>query len=422
MSTAKRLIVYFFALIGSLLLLIYTTDYTWVKDGLMVITSMLLVAKSKLITFLLLSKTKILLFLTSLTTVKVISLAVKRFILDNIVSKWINAHIMQPIMEPVRESFRYFRQISWRRKMGNLLLFIMPVTVVAWLGSFGDTFANFFFIAEIKALVIGFFKLLWYVLYKIIYLFTYFFNNILANSFLAPVFEIFALSFLLSLIERLPLIGKPLRRIFEYIGDRITALFFRFDNLQDRYVTPHLQKYVGNNVSSVSQKWSDSIKRSKVKNEKALIEAFVGRVGEGTIHDYYTHKKIRALNKQEAIALINEKTGDNIDIVASFCVDVFGQILEDGSRDTLENDVFLIESLASHAEFGIVDADAAHEISCHDFWAYNSSAFEFCLRHREGHFPETRLPPKSVTLVKAGSAMNYTDKSITLHKCPTPAP
>lgn len=415
MAVNKRYILYFIALIAALMLLIYTSEHPWLRDLAMVITAMMLVAKNKVISVLLMSKVKFLLFVKTMTTVKLVTLAIKRFIIDNVVSKWMGEHIVNPVMEPVKESFRYFRQFSWRRKLKNLALFILPVTVVVWLGSFGELFSQLFFIAEIKAIVIGFFKLLWIVLAKIIVAVIYFFQNVVANSFLSPVFEVFAISVILSLIERLPIIGKPLRKFFEYLGSKITALFHRFDRLHESFVTPYLEKYVGSNVVRVTSRWSDKIKQSKIKNEKELIENFVHEVADKTILHYYSHKKLLEMSKQEAVDLINEKTGDNINIVAWFSVDYWGNILQDDRRDSLENDIFLIESLASCAKHGVSDPD--HEITQFDFWVYNSSEYPFCLHHKEAHFQSLFLAPKSVQFVKSEESIDYKNGDIVLEHC-----
>ena len=55
---------------------------------------------SKLYLFLAASKGKIWMFLSKMTLFKGASLAIKRFLIDNVLSKWLNKHIISHIKEP----------------------------------------------------------------------------------------------------------------------------------------------------------------------------------------------------------------------------------------------------------------------------------------------------------------------------------
>ena len=101
----------------ALLNIIYPVSYNILMGYMMAIV---LVFKSSLISLWLISKLKILAFIKSLTMVQAFMLGVKRWFIDNMLSKWLDRYIIRHLKKPFNEISQYYRVVSLKSHSGNI--------------------------------------------------------------------------------------------------------------------------------------------------------------------------------------------------------------------------------------------------------------------------------------------------------------
>ncbi|HHS93512.1 MAG TPA: hypothetical protein ENK82_09190, partial [Campylobacterales bacterium] len=273
------------------------------------ILAVVLVFKSSISSLWLLSKLKILHFIKGLTLLKAFFLATKRWLIDNIVSAWLDRHIFRHFKKPFKELYEYYKAISFKSKIKNFLIVVLPLGTGVWVMYLTDLLTQFALFVQLKVIIISFFKTLWILISKIFIFLT--------SSWFAPIFELFALSYLLNLLERLLGKGNPISRFLNYVGDRLNDFLTFLGLLNDKHIEPILNKNVSKRSEKVGNYFSKMIQNKKIKDEYLYFDNFQNIILKGHINAYHTFKGMEEIsNKKELYTKINENTRDNIDIIA----------------------------------------------------------------------------------------------------------
>ena len=321
---------------------------------------------AKIHLFLAASKKKIWLYLKTLTLAKLLGVGIKRFIIDNYLSRWIEVNILTPLKTPISGFLRYYMALSTREKLKKALWLLLPASLLVWLMNTAGILEHLFFYAEIKALVIGFFKLLWLVSGKLIG----WIYSLFTQSWLAPLLQLFALSYLLEKMQALPIIGPALRYLFEWFDALFGTLFQKISRLWERYIERHVSVRVRRRLHSLARSLEHRLEVLKHRNEIFLMKNFITLyILPGTVASYFQKhletflesEKCDAIDTVEAksrfLHYLNKKTGDNIDIIAFFDIAPYPPV----------RDVFVLESFAS----GFLGGNKKHGIRADAIWLLN---------------------------------------------------
>jgi len=333
-----------------------------------------LVFKSSLVSFLLASKLKIIAFIKSLTLLQAITLTIKRFLIDNLLSKWLNKYIFKYFKRPFIEFWGYYKKKSFKSKIRAILLFITPTIVVIWIMFATNIFSSFAFYMELKMLVIGFFKALWLILAKVFAFIPAIFN-FLSNSWLSPILEVFALSWLLDLIERYFGKNNPITKALNYISNKLTAFLNYLGILSDEHLEPIFYGNVAKHSKKIANRITQYIRDKKIELEFIYFERFEQAILKGHINSYYSFKGMDKIkNKKKLYSIINQKTADGIDIVAYVSRDSKGNLVEEEIENSFYHDLFILKGVASSSEYGVKE-NLEYGIDYTDFWILNSSKY-----------------------------------------------
>ncbi len=340
------------------------------------------------------SKTKFVIFIKTLTIAKGLSIAIKRWFIDNILSKWLQSNIFRHFKNAINELILFYRNYSIKNKLKNLLMIIIPTGIIIVIGSYFDILQSFAIYAELKLIVISIFKFLWIFLDKI-FIFISSFIKMVAHSWIAPILEIFALSYLIELFERL--LGKDnfITKIFNFIGKIYSYIFNIFGSIFNIFggkVTKRvsaISKVYGKRVENWIQIKKIEQERIDFKElqrfEKEYIDAFVN------IKD--------SSDKEKLYRKINAKTSTNIKIIGYISVD---------PKNSFKEDIFLLEGAASHNKLGVQKLKPK-QIDKSDFWIWNTSKKPCEIKSKSGNFYTQTILPKSLVFIKTKKALPFDD-------------
>lgn len=334
--------------------------------------------------FLAASKKKLILFLKTLTVAKAISIGVKRFIIDNYVSKWLDKNVFTPIAKPLLR----FVKTSFKTGKSRILLAISGTALFVWMAYAFDLLHHIIFFAEIKTIVIGFFKFMWIFMDKV---FTFFYN-LFVNSFFAPILQIFALSYLLEKAEKIPYIGRYIKSFFDFFAKTLAFAFKRLEKVLSARISRRVRVF----MRKIAQKIEDATERMLVASEIYLMSKFIKKYGSNPykyiqkdLHRYMDKKgikKIKSLNeKLDFLRYHNEYTQDDIH---------FKGIFNLGGSWLPVRDVLVLESLASDRKKGSDNGKIAKS----DTWLVNLFGEPLTLYLRNGK--KKLLRPGKIVLAK----------------------
>jgi hypothetical protein len=370
-----------------------------------------LVFKSSILSIWFASKLKIISFLKGLTIIQGLSLALKRWIIDNVITEWLKKHIFSHFIRPFKEIKEYYSVISWKVKFKNLLFFLLPLSLAGWAMYATDVLTHFALYAELKVLVNSFFKAIW-VLFGKFFSFFGVITSWIAGSWLAPILEVFALSYLLTLIERILGEGNPLSRFFAWIGNILNNILAYIGLLNNRHIDPIVEKSVVRGAKSASNSLSNIIKNKKISEELLYFDNFKNIIMQGHIDAYHYFKGMHQIrDKKELYKRINERTKDNIDIVAYISRNKKGELLDSHTADSFYHDIFILEGIASNPYHGVKE-DLAEGIDHTDFWVLNTSKYPVQLNTKSKNFTPRYLEGNSITLIKTKRYIDYHDRDI----------
>jgi len=371
--------------------------------------AVVLVFKSSLISLWLVSKLKIVAFIKGLTFVQAILLGIKRWFIDNMLSEWLDKYIFSHLKKPFTEVFHYYRAVSFKTKLKNFFLIAFPMGIAIWMMYLTDVISHIALFVELKMIVIGFFKALWVILAKIFGVVPIILSWI-SNSWFAPIFEVFALSWLLSLIEKVLGADNPLTKFFNYIGDKLNDLLEYIGLLNDKHIEPILHSAIAQRSKSFGGIISDMIKRKKITEEYLYFDNFRNIILRGHINAYYSFSGMENIyDKKKLYTIINEKTRDNIDIIAFVSRNGRGELLDEFYQNSYYHDIFLLKGIASNQEHGVkehLDDDIDHT----DFWVLNTSAYPVWIKGKG--IDDIKLEGNDMKLIKTKEHIDFTQNEI----------
>jgi hypothetical protein len=373
--------------------------------------AVVLIFKSSLLSVWLISKLKIIAFIKSLTIIQALLLWIKRWFIDNLVSEWLQKYIFRHLKKPFSELFSYYKNVSFKAKIKNFIIVFLPLSLAVWLMYLTDMLTHIALFVELKVLVIGFFKTLWVILAKV-------FGIIpsiimwLSSSWLAPIFEVFALSYLLSLLEKLLGPNNIISRFFNYIGDKLNNILTHIGLLNDKHIEPILDSTISKGSQSFGNKISSIIKHKKIREEHLYFDNFQNIILKGHINAYYSFQGMEDIEDKKILyTRINEETRDNIDIIAYVSRNGKGELLEEHCIDDFYHDIFLLKGIASNRDYGVKE-HLSNQIDYTDFWALNTSKFPVWIKSHNGNINNTELKGNEMLFIKTKSHLNFEDNDL----------
>ncbi len=385
----------------SILSQVHPVSYNFIM-GYMV--AVVLVFKSSLLSLWLISKLKFIYFIKSLTMFQALLLGVKRWFIDNWLSKWLEKHIFNHLKKPFQELLQYYNAINFKTKMKNFIVVVLPLGIGIWIMYVTDVLVHLAVFVELKVLVIGFFKALWAISTQIF--------SWLTTSWFAPIFEVFALSYLLSLIERVFGKNNPISRTFNYIGNKLNDLLSYIGLLNDKHIEPILNKNVSRHSQTLGEKISSMIREKKIRDEYLYFDNFQNMILKGHINAYYSFPGMEKIkDKKKLYTLINEKTADNIDIIAFVSRNGKGDLLDESEPDDFYHDIFLLKGIASNSNHG-VRVQNEDKIDYTDFWVLNTSKFPVWLKSHSGNIKDIELQGNEMKFIKTKTHVDFKNNDI----------
>ena len=346
---------------------------------------------AKLYLFLSASKGKLFLFIKNLTFMKGSSLALKRFILDNVLSKWISNNFTNHISKPLKEWISYYKKLNLKSKLKKSLVLFLPASVIGVGMYFGGMLQSFALYAQLKVIIIGFFKFLWIAASKLFIGLISF----VSGTWLAPIIEILALSWLLSWIEKIPFVGPAISKFFSNIGDSLGWIFSKFSTYFHKYIGRHFTSGLTKFGVNTGKYLNNKINYTKVKNEIDTFNNFEKKYLLKDVQKYFKGKQSRE-NKKKFYSELNIKSNDHFDIKAF--------IELDKSFDNIQ-DFFILEGFASCNETG-----SNHErINKKSFWVMNLNEVALVVFSKNNVFKPTFLSQNSLKLIQPKEDIDFND-------------
>ena len=354
--------------------------------------------KGALVSFYSASKLKIIAFIKSLTILQAIFLLVKRWLLDNVLSRWIKKHITEHIVDSFSNTYRYFKSLNIRKKIKNFFLPLLVIISSIWLIYYSGYLDNILLFTELKVFIIGISKTILLVLSKIF--------SLLVNSWLTPILEVFALSFLLTKLENWLGKDNPIIKAINWLGEKLNRVFSFFIVLNRKYLDPILNKRVSKKSKEISAKINNYINRKKTEYEYEQFEELENKILKGHIDAYFTFKGIEKIkDKKKLYSLINKKTKDYLTIVAYVSRNEKGELVPEDVEDSYYHDIFILEGVATCHKDGVKTV-SKDSLDYTDFWILNTSNYPVKLLGSD-KFKEQLIEPNSVTFIKTSSEIDY---------------
>ena len=380
---------------------IHPISYNYIMGYMLAVV---LIFKSSILSLWLVSKLKILHFLKGLTLFQALLLGMKRWLIDNIVSQWLDKHIISHFKKPFQELFQYYKAISFKTKIKNFIVIVLPLGIGIWVMYITDLLTHIALFVELKIIVIGFFKALWLILSKIFLWLT--------SSWFAPILEVFALSYLLTLLEKI--LGKhnPISRFFNYIGNKLNDFLAFIGVLNDKHIEPILNKNISKRSESFGYRISQMIRNKKIRDEYLYFDNFQNIILKGHINAYHSFKGMKNMkDKKELYSLINKETADNIDILAYLSRNEKGDLLEEKVIDDYYHDIFILKGIASNQSYGVKICNE-EEIDHTDFWVLNTSKYPVWIKSNSKNIENYELKAHEMKLIKTENHVKFNNKDL----------
>ena len=366
--------------------------------------AVVLVFKSSLMSLWLISKLKFIHFLKGLTIFQALLLGVKRWFIDNWLSKWLEKHIFNHFKKPFRELLQYYNAINFKTKMKNFIVVVLPLGIGIWLMSVTGVLVHLAVFVELKVFVIGFFKALWAISTQIF--------SWITTSWFAPIFEVFALSYLLTLIERVFGKNNPISKTFNYIGNKLNDLLSYIGLLNDKHIEPILNKNLSRHSQAIGNKISEMIRDKKIRDEYLYFDNFQNIILKGHINAYYSFPNMENIkDKKKLYNIINKKTADNIDIIAFVSRNGKGDLLKESDPDDFYHDIFLLKGIASNKNHGVC-VQNEEKIDHTDFWVLNTSSFPVWLKSHSDNIEDIELQGNEMKFIKTKKHINFNSNDL----------
>ena len=138
----------------------------------------------------------------------------KRYLTERVFIHHLTINLLSPLKKDIklliRYTKRYFTKFTIVKKIVAIFIFLSSLSFIA--KSMGIFLAIRVILAKIWSFLLAF-------VIKISSAFIYFFTDYIWNSWITPLIEIFIFSWFFSLMERVPLLNRFLKRIYSYFSD-----------------------------------------------------------------------------------------------------------------------------------------------------------------------------------------------------------
>jgi len=382
----------------------HTASYEWLTGYMFAVA---LVFKTSIISLWLAAKLHFIAFITGLTIFQGIVLLVKRWLLDSVFAEWIQTHIIENIIDGLKEAKDFYLRQDLKTKFKNIFFFIFGITLTGWILYFIGLLDNIVLFAELRLFIVGVFSAIVTFVTKL----ASWTLSILAISWLGPLLEVFAFSYILTRLDVWFGPNNILSRFFNFIGNKINLMFYNLGILKEKHIDPMVLQPIVSKSKKMGTQLSNSIRNKKIQEEYRYFETFENIIMKGHIDAYHSFKGMDQITDKQALyTRINQKTSNNLDIAAFVSRSASGELLHEAVPSNFYHDVFLLESFASHKEHGVKVYDEPTDelhITHNDFWVMNTSAFPVTIRSNSHNFEDMEVPGHGLRLIKANNPFCY---------------
>ncbi len=388
----------------SILKYTHAASYQWIM-GYMVAVA--LVFKTSIASMWLAAELHMVSFIAGLTAFQATILLIKRWLLDSVFATWVQTHIIDNVIDALKEAKDFYLRQDLKTKFKNIFVFIFGVMLSGWLLYALGFLDNIVVFAELRLFIAGVFSAIVTFLTKV----ASWTLSIFAITWLGPIVEVFALSYLLIRLENWWGPDNILSRFFNFLGDKINIMLYHLGILKDKHITPLILNPMISKSKQMGEQLSSNIRQKKINEEYRYFESFENIIMKGHIDAYFSFKGTdKCPDKKSLYTRINRKTSNNIDIVAYVARDASGTLLEEDLATNFYHDVFFLESFASHKEYGVKvydeDADKLH-ITHHDFWVLNTSKHPVTIKSQSQNFEPIQIEGHGLQLIKTSKPFCY---------------
>ena len=375
---------------------VYPSTWEWLSGYMLIIALMF---KHALLSFWAASKLKILTFLKGLTFLQGIYLLIKRWFLDNVFARWLKRNVTDHIRSGTKEFAHFYRRLDLRKKLRDFflptLIGIGAISLIYWAG-YLDKILLF---TEIKVLVISLSKTLLLIASK--------FVGFLLDSWITPILEVFALSWVFTWLERTLGPNNNIVRALNALGRGLNRMLFFWSDLNRRYLDPLLNRHISRKTREVNSALRRYVASKKTAYEYEQFDQLERTILDGHIDAYHRFPDmINIADKSHLYSRINAATQDGMEIVAYLSRNAQGQLIPEAVPDSYYHDAFVLEGFASSQKHG-VRRHQKNDPDHTDFWILNTSAFALTIGTHSGIVPSMTLLPHSVSLIKTDKSIDY---------------
>ncbi len=377
-------------------------------DGTEIATAWLIgiavIFKTALLSFATASKLKMIAFLKGLTLFQGTLLIIKRWFLDNVFSVWLKEHIFKHLKHAFIEAKEYYLSLDIKKKTKNIITAIIISAFSFWFIYMSGYLSHIFLFAELKVLIISISKTLLLILSKTL--------SLLFNSWLTPILEVFAFSWLFDYLERKLGAKHPINRGLRVLSDIFGKIFKSVAQLINRYIDPLLNRRVSIYSRKIAKALKGYIENKKIEYEYEQFDRFEKLIMNAHIDAYYSFDGMEKIkDKKKLYSLINQKTKDGINIIGFVSRDDNGELVPEDVENSFYNDIFILEGIASSHKSG-VKKELPYSPDSSDFWILNTSLYPAILKSKSGIVPITPIEPQSLKLIKLDKKPIYKSDDI----------
>lgn len=154
------------------------------------------------------------------------------------------------------------------------------------------------------------------------------------------------------------------------------------------------------------------IKDKKIRDENLYFDDFQNIILKGHINAYYSFDGMENIkDKKKLYTIINEKTDDNIDIIAYVSRNGKGEILDESSVDDFYHDIFILKGIASNQAHG-VKVQHHEEIDYTDFWVLNTSKYPVWIKSYSDNIEDILIEGNEVKFIKTKNHVYFSQKDL----------
>ncbi|RLA69682.1 MAG: hypothetical protein DRG09_05170 [Epsilonproteobacteria bacterium] len=366
-----------------------------------------LVFKTSVLSLWLAAKLHFVAFIAGLTFFQGLVLLIKRWLLDSVLATWIQTHIIENVIDALGEAKDFYLRQDLKSKFKNIFFFIFGVTLSGWVLYFIGLLDNIIVFAELRLFIAGVFTAIVTFITKI----ASWTLSILAISWLGPILKVFAFSYILTRLDTWLGPNNFISRFLNYIGDNINMMLYYLGILKEKHIDPLILDPVINKSKQMGLQLSSSIRNKKIREEYRHSENFENIIMKGHIEAYRSFSGLNKItDKTDLYTRINQKTGNNMDIVAYVSRSASGELMRENAPSNHYHDVLLLESFASHREHGVKIYDEPKDdthINQKDFWVLNCNNYPVTIRSNTYNFENMKMRPHGLKLIKVKNPFCY---------------